>query len=343
MEKKIEKIVEESILKIQQAQTMDLLEDTYKEIVGKTGELSQILKGLKDATLEEKQVVGPLANSARVKIEEEFGKRKHELRVLSVRAKIEQEHIDISLPGRKQHQFSELSGAHNPFDVCMKKCVEVFERCGFEVWDGSHIVSDFDCFGSLNFKEDHPARDMQDTFYVEDGYILRTHTSALQNAILSQKNFPIRAIAPGKCFRNEATDATHEVIFEQLEGVVVDEHSTVSHLIGTLKFFLQQIFEKDISTRIRPGYFPFVEPGLELEIDRNQLFGIDADKPKWLEVMPCGMIHPEVLRKAGIDPQKYSGFAFGFGITRLAMLTYGMNDVRLMFSGDPAYLTQFRQ
>ncbi len=342
MQKKIEDIVAKAKKVFEDVTSYEELEVLFKDLLGKNGELSEILKGIKDLSDEDKKSVGPLANGAKLKIEEYFHLKKSALKSAEIATRIQNEILDISLPGKWQPQF-DMKGAHNPFALFMDKSINIFSRLGFEVWDGSHIVSDFDCFESLNFKADHPARDMQDTFYVEDGYLLRTHTSALQNKILSTKEFPIRAIAPGKCFRNEATDSTHEVIFSQLEGVVVDEHITVSHLIGTLKYFLKEIFGKEIRSRIRPGYFPFVEPGLELEIDKNELMGIESNTPKWMEVMPCGMIHPKVLEKAGIDPKKYSGFAFGFGIDRLAMMTYGISDVRMMFSDDKKFLLQFQE
>jgi len=323
------------------ASSFEHLEEVFKAYLGKKGQLGDILKGLKDLSPEEKQVIGPLANKAKIAMTEAFEKKKNALAREEVEERIKNEWLDITLPGLKQADFSG-PGAVNPFSEFSRRAVEIFKKLGFTIWDGGHVVHDYENFEFLNFPQDHPARDMQDTFFLDDGYLLRTQTSTVQGPILKKQDFPIRAVVPGRCFRNEATDATHEVIFTQLEGVVVDENISVSHLIAMLKHFLKEVFGPQVKTRIRPGYFPFVEPGLELEVDSNTLFGkSEGQEPKWMEVMPCGMIHPHVLKEAGIDHKKYSGFAFGFGLSRLTMLHYGIEDCRLMFAEDAKYLKQF--
>lgn len=344
MQSQLKELEQSALLDIQNATSFDSLEEVYKMYLGKDGKLNGILKALKDLSVEEKKIVGPLANTLRVQIEEANQIKKAALEELEIEKQIENGWIDTSLPGKKQHLAHQI-GSLSPFAQFSRKSVEIFKNLGFEIWDGHHIVTDFENFESLNFPEDHPAREMQDTFYAEGDYILRTHTSAMQNEILSTKEFPIRAIVPGKCFRHEATDARHEAIFLQLEGIVVGKGIAVSDLIGTLKYFLDAMFEGDVKTRIRPGYFPFVEPGLELEIDCRVCRGAGCKLCKglgFIEVMPCGMIHPNVLKHAGIDPTEYSGFAFGFGISRLAQLKYGIADTRMMFSADPRFLAQFR-
>ncbi len=343
MEERIQTLKNEAVEKIDEAQTLSSLEMVEKEYLGKSGALQEILKGLKDMTVEEKKVVGPLVNTAKQELLAHVEEKKQLLAEKAIEEQVANEWLDVTLPGRRQAQFDQ-EGAQNPFSAFTHKAVEIFERLGFAVWEGDHIVHDYENFQALNFTHDHPARDMQDTFYLDEDVVLRTHTSSMQNKILSRKNYPIRAVVPGRCFRNEATDATHEVIFSQIEGVVVDEHISVSHLIGTLRLFLQEVFGPQVKTRIRPGYFPFVEPGLELEVDAASLYGESYDgDAKWVEVMPCGMIHPNVLREAGIDSSKYAGFAFGFGLTRLAMLDYGIKDARLLFAHDAKFLRQFLQ
>lgn len=344
MQKKLEQIRADALDMLDRQDTIEQLEEVYKAYLGKGGQLQEILRGLKDLSPEEKKTVGAHANQVRIEIQNHYEEMQKLMRAKEIEKRIKSERLDTSLPGKTM--YSEMRGVESPFSVFLEECVEVFKRMGFGIWDGKHIVSDYENFEALNFPENHPARAMQDTFYVEGGDLLRTHTSALQNEILKTKDFPIRALVPGKCFRNEATDARHEAIFIQLEGVVVDKDINISHLIGTLEHFLREIFKKDIKTRIRPGYFPFVEPGLELETE-CLICGGTGDNCRlckglgWLEVMPCGMIHPNVLEEAGIDSKEYSGFAFGFGVSRLAQLRYDIEDCRLMFSADPKYLRQF--
>lgn len=240
--------------------------------------------------------------------------------------------FDLTLPGADRRQ-----GAIHPILSTQMEVEEIFRSMGFQVFAGDEAVSEYENFDALNIPSDHPARDMQDTFWLENGMVLRTHTSSMQNRAMRTLGVPVRAIFPGRCYRNEAADLTHENTFYQLEGLMVDEGVSVAHLIAVMRDLLAAVFKRDIQVRLRPGFFPFVEPGFELDF-RTTLNGVE----RWVELMPCGMVHPAVLRNAGVDPSRYSGFAFGLGLTRLAMLKYGVPDVRLFNSGDLRFNEQFR-
>ena len=242
-------------------------------------------------------------------------------------------------------------GSYHPITLVQRQCEKIFKSMGFNVEDYSEIVTDYECFEALNIPKFHPARDMQDTYYLDNGQLLKTHTSAAQNAIykkyrqaLIEKGEPIKAVFPGRCFRNESTDACHENTFFQMEGVMVDKDISISNLIFFMKTMLSEVFQKDIKVRLRPGFFPFVEPGFELDISCLICGGDGCPSCKhsgWLELCPCGMIHPEVLKAGGIDPEEYTGFAFGLGLTRLAMMKYGVKDIRDLNGGSLASMNQF--
>ncbi|MBQ9769362.1 MAG: phenylalanine--tRNA ligase subunit alpha, partial [Clostridia bacterium] len=235
--------------------------------------------------------------------------------------------------------------------LVQRECERIFKSMGFDVEDYSEVVTDYECFEALNIPKHHPARDMQDTYYLENGQLLKSHTSAAQNAIykkykdaLFNEGRPIKAIFPGRCFRNEATDACHENTFFQMEGVMVDKDISISNLIFFMKTMLSEVFKRDVKVRLRPGFFPFVEPGFELDISCAICGGEGCPSCKhsgWLELCPCGMIHPEVLKAGGIDPEEYTGFAFGLGLTRLAMMKYGVKDIRDLNGGSLKTLAQF--
>jgi phenylalanyl-tRNA synthetase alpha chain len=274
-----------------------------------------------------------------------FEEKLRELRQLEEKALIEAAPVyDLSLP------VGEKSGSLHPITLVSRECEAIFASMGFTVEEYSEITDDYNCFEALNIPKDHPARDMQDTYYLENGQLLKTHTSAAQNTIMRkyganlEKGMPIRAIFPGRCFRNEATDACHENTFFQMEGVMVDRDISISNLIYFMKTMLSEVFERDVKVRLRPGFFPFVEPGFELDISCAICGGEGCPSCKnsgWLELCPCGMIHPNVLTAGGIDPEKYTGFAFGLGLTRLAMMKYGIKDIRDFNSGKLSNLTQF--
>ena len=236
-------------------------------------------------------------------------------------------------------------GSYHPITLATREVEQIFRSMGFTVEDYAEVVDDYECFEALNIPKHHPARDMQDTYYLENGQLLKTQTSAAQNAIMKKYGAPLRAIFPGRCFRNESTDACHENTFFQMEGMMIDENISISNLIYFMKTMLSEVFRREIKVRLRPGFFPFVEPGFELDINCLICGGEGCPSCKnsgWLELCPCGMIHPNVLREGGIDTDRYTGFAFGLGLTRLAMMKYGVKDIRDFNGGDLKALAQFK-
>ena len=322
------------------------LENFRVQVLGKKGELTGILKSMGALSAEERPKMGQLANEVRTSIETMLSEKTKELKEREMQREIESMPLfDISVPQNLAR------GAYHPITLVQRECEAIFKSMGFTVEDYSEVVTDYECFASLNIPKDHPARDMQDTYYLENGQLLKSQTSAAQNAIykkykdaLVNDGVPIKAIFPGRCFRNEATDACHENTFFQMEGVMVDKNISISNLIYFMKTMLSVVFRKDIKVRLRPGFFPFVEPGFELDISCLICGGEGCSSCKhsgWLELCPCGMIHPEVLKAGGIDPEKYTGFAFGLGLTRLAMMKYGVKDIRDLNSGNLKSLSQF--
>ena len=322
------------------------LENFRVQVLGKKGELTGILKSMGALSAEERPKMGQLANEVRASIETMLSEKTKELKEREMQREIESMPLfDISVPQNLAR------GAYHPITLVQRECEAIFKSMGFTVEDYSEVVTDYECFESLNIPKDHPARDMQDTYYLENGQLLKSQTSAAQNAIykkykdaLVNDGVPIKAIFPGRCFRNEATDACHENTFFQMEGVMVDKNISISNLIYFMKTMLSEVFRKDIKVRLRPGFFPFVEPGFELDISCLICGGEGCSSCKhsgWLELCPCGMIHPEVLKAGGIDPEKYTGFAFGLGLTRLAMMKYGVKDIRDLNSGNLKALSQF--
>ena len=322
------------------------LENFRVQVLGKKGELTGILKSMGALSAEERPKMGQLANEVRASIETMLTEKTKELKEREMQREIESMPLfDISVPQNLAR------GAYHPITLVQRECEAIFKSMGFTVEDYSEVVTDYECFESLNIPKDHPARDMQDTYYLENGQLLKSQTSAAQNAIykkykdaLVRDGVPIKAIFPGRCFRNEATDACHENTFFQMEGVMVDKNISISNLIFFMKTMLSEVFRKDIKVRLRPGFFPFVEPGFELDISCLICGGEGCSSCKhsgWLELCPCGMIHPEVLKAGGIDPEEYTGFAFGLGLTRLAMMKYGVKDIRDLNSGNLKSLSQF--
>jgi len=322
------------------------LENFRVQVLGKKGELTGILKSMGALSAEERPKMGQLANEVRASIETMLADKMRELKEREMQREIESTPLyDVSVPQNLSR------GAYHPITLVQRECEAIFKSMGFTVEDYSEVVTDYECFESLNIPKDHPARDMQDTYYLENGQLLKSQTSAAQNAIykkykdaLVNDGVPIKAIFPGRCFRNEATDACHENTFFQMEGVMVDKNISISNLIYFMKTMLSEVFRKDIKVRLRPGFFPFVEPGFELDISCLICGGEGCSSCKhsgWLELCPCGMIHPEVLKAGGIDPEEYTGFAFGLGLTRLAMMKYGVKDIRDLNSGNLKSLSQF--
>lgn len=309
--------------------------------LGKKGSLSEILKSLKDATPEHRAQIGPKSNEIKQKIEKEVAKKLDEIELLEINKKLEKNRIDIT---RRESLFDKglKSGGIHPVYQIQREVEDIFQSMGFEILDGPHIEDDWHNFGALNIPETHPARDMQDTFWFKDKeHLLRTHTSTIQVRGMESRKPPFKFVGPGKVFRCERTDATHEMCFHQLEGMMIGENITVGNLIYFMKTLLKEIFKKDMEIRLRPGYFPFVEPGFELDIRWKKPGKGESKHSGWLELLPCGMVHPNVLKAGGIDPEKYNGFAFGLGLDRLVMVKYGIEDIRHLHSGDLRFNKQF--
>ena len=248
------------------------------------------------------------------------------------------EQYDVTLP------MDTDCGSYHPITLVQRELEEIFASMGFTIEDYREVVTDYNCFEALNIPKHHPARDMQDTYYLDNGQLLKTHTSAAQNTIMKKYGAPLRAIFPGRCFRNESTDASHENTFFQMEGIMIDKDISISNLIYFMKTMLSKVFKQDVQVRLRLGFFPFVEPGFELDISCHICGGKGCSTchgSGWIELCPCGMIHPNVLRAGGIDPDEYTGFAFGLGLTRLAMMRYGIKDIRDLNSGNLKVLSQF--
>ncbi len=311
---------------------LEALDAIRVRLLGKSGSVTALLKGLGKLPAEERKMQGERINALRDGLGAALAVRKAELEAHALDARLASERIDVTLPGRDGSR-----GAAHPVSRALARIVSIFERMGYQVADGPEIEDDWHNFEALNFPPHHPARAMHDTFYFPDGRLLRTHTSPVQIRTMIGRQPPIRIIAPGKVYRSDS-DQTHSPMFHQLEGLLVDETSSFADLKGTLKQFVDAFFERDFAMRFRPSYFPFTEPSAEVDIawDRG-----DGKEPGWLEVLGCGMVHPNVLRNCGIDPERYTGFAFGLGIERFAMLRYGVSDLRSFFENDLRFLRQF--
>lgn len=325
-------------------QTSDL-EGLRVEFLGKKGHVSQLMTALRTLPNDQKKEAGQKINSIKQFIEKTIQDKLGELKELE-----EQRLIDSAEVYDETFPVDTNEGSYSPITLVQREVEDIFLNMGFAIEDYSEVTDDYNCFEALNIPKHHPARDMQDTYYLSNGQLLKTHTSAAQNTILRKyadnlaNGQPIRAIFPGRCFRNEKIDACHENTFFQMEGLMVDKDISISNLIYFMKTMLSEVFQKDVTVRLRPGFFPFVEPGFELDIKCLICDGEGCSSCKdsgWLELCPCGMIHPNVLKAGGIDPEEYSGFAFGLGLTRLAMMKYGIKDIRVFNSCNLKSLSQF--
>ncbi|WP_349655542.1 phenylalanine--tRNA ligase subunit alpha [Xanthomonas sp. 10-10] len=327
----IQSLTERALADVAAAQTPDQLEALRVALLGKSGSVTAQLKQLGTLPPDQRKAAGEAINQTRDTLTAALSERKATLETAALDARLACERIDVTLPGRR----SERGGLH-PVTRTLERIVEIFARLGYELSDGPEIEDDWHNFEALNFPPHHPARAMHDTFYFGDGRLLRTHTSGVQVRYMDAHTPPLRMIAAGKVYRSDS-DQTHSPMFHQVEGLLVDEHSTFADLKGTLSEFVRAFFERDFEMRFRPSYFPFVEPGAEVDIAWQQPDG----STRWLEVLGCGMVHPNVLRSVGIDPERYTGFAFGLGVERFAMLRYGVNDLRAFFENDVRFLRQF--
>lgn len=339
--------IKESISELRQKFDADLSEVRDSESIeklrvsylGKKGSVTELLKGLKDLSGAEKKEFGQTINTLKREVDE---------RITAHVERIRQEEEDRLVNSAEQYDVTlpmdTDCGSYHPITLVQRELEEIFASMGFTIEDYREVVTDYNCFEALNIPKHHPARDMQDTYYLDNGQLLKTHTSAAQNTIMKKYGAPLRAIFPGRCFRNESTDASHENTFFQMEGIMIDKDISISNLIYFMKTMLSKVFKQDVQVRLRPGFFPFVEPGFELDISCHICGGKGCStchSSGWIELCPCGMIHPNVLRAGGIDPDEYTGFAFGLGLTRLAMMRYGIKDIRDLNSGNLKVLSQF--
>ncbi len=326
-------------IELKACRTVPDLEALRIRYLGKKGLVQEQMQHLRDVPNDEKPLVGKLVNELKKQIEECLDDALQNCHKQALHTRLGQETIDVTLPGRQLN-----IGSKHPVTQMLDEITDIFVSMGFSVALGPEIESEYYNFDVLNISPDHPARDMQDTFYVAPGMLLRTHTSNVQGRIMETTNPPIRTICPGRCFRNESIDARHHVFFHQVEGLYVDVGVSMSDLLSTLSEFVRRLFKKEVEVRLRPSYFPFVEPGVELDISCLLCNGAGCTTCKhtgWIEVLGAGMVHPQVLRNVGIDPEKYTGYAWGLGVERMVCLRYGIHDIRLFSENDMRFLSQF--
>ncbi|HEX2985838.1 MAG TPA: phenylalanine--tRNA ligase subunit alpha [Caproiciproducens sp.] len=339
MKEKLEAIRENAIRELSQANGQQILENLRIKYLGKKGELTSILKQMGGLSPEERPQIGQLANEVRTFIEQDLVKRAAELKEDALKKRLEMEKIDVTMPG-KRHEL----GARHPISIELDAIKEIFIGMGFEIVEGPEVEYDYYNFEALNMPKDHPARDTQDTFYINDKILLRTQTSPVQVRVMEKQKPPIRIISPGRVYRSDAVDATHSPLFHQMEGLVVDKGITFADLKGTLETFVKRMYGEDSVVRFRPHHFPFTEPSAEVDVQCFNCHGAGCSLCKgegWIEILGCGMVHPKVLSNCGIDPEIYSGFALGMGLERVVMRKYNIDDMRLFYENDVRFLKQF--
>ncbi len=346
MEKELKQLEENCLKDLEKIQDLTNLKELEVKYLGRKGSLTNILRGVKDLPKEKKPLIGKLSNQVKVALENAFENTRNQLEAIELEAQLSKEFFDTTIPG----QAREIGHIH-PLSQVQEEVERIFNQMGFAIMDGPEVESEYYNFEGLNIPADHPARDMQDTFFIEGKnhkdhgrMVLRTHTSPVQVRTMEKFGAPLRVIVPGRVFRYEATDASHDATFYQVEGLLIDENISLSHLKGVMAEFLTRLFGKPVKVRFRPGYFPFVEPGLELDFSCLicESKGCRVCKQTgWVEFMGAGMVHENVLKSGGIDPKKYQGYAFGFGLTRLVMMRYGIGDIRLLSNGDIRFVKQF--
>ena len=336
--KELENIKDLFVADLQKVTSNDNLNIIRSDYFGKNGKITACMKLLKDMSIEEKKEFGIAINQLKNELEELIESKKVSLEEESINKSLEEmPRVDLTTPS------TEKTGSLHPVTIIEERLIKIFTSMGFTVEDGNEVETEYNNFEAVNIPKHHPARDMQDTFYLNNGQVLKTHTSANQNKIMRKYGAPLKAIFPGRCFRNEELDASHENTFFQMEGMMIDKDVSISNLIYFMKTMLSQIFGKEVNVRLRPGFFPFVEPGFELDSSCPYCGGKGCRVCKhsgWIELCPCGMIHPNVLKMGGIDPEEYQGFAFGLGLSRLVMMTYGVSDIRHLNGKDLKILEQ---
>ena len=339
MKEKLQKIRENAIAQIENSDGLAKLNDVRVAVLGKKGELTAVLKSMKEVAPEDRPKVGQWVNETRQEIENKLDEMKKKLEAAELEHRLENEVIDVTLPAKKNRV-----GHSHPNTMVLEEVERIFTGMGYEVVEGPEVEYDYYNFEAVNIPANHPAKDEQDTFYINDKILLRTQTSPVQVRVMEQKKPPIRMIAPGRVFRADEVDATHSPSFHQIEGMVIDKGITFSNLKGTLTQFVQKLFGKKTKVKFRPHHFPFTEPSAEMDVSCFKCGGKGCRFCKgegWIEILGCGMVHPRVLRMSGIDPEEYSGFAFGIGLERITLLKYEIDDMRLLYENDDRFLKQF--
>ena len=341
MREKLQALKEQALRDLETVASLEALKNLKVQYLGKKGSLTEILRGMGALSAEERPKIGQIVNELRTELESKIEEHTKVLEDKSLADKLANEKVDITLPGR-----APKIGHLHPITLTMREIKKIFMRMGFDVNEGPEIENDYYNFEALNLPKDHPARDMQDSFYITEEYLLRTHTSPVQARTMQSRggNEPVRMIAPGRVYRRDY-DATHSPMFHQVEGLVIDKGISLADLKGTLELFLKEMFGSNVKVRLRPSFFPFTEPSAEVDISCVICGGKGCRVCKnsgWLEILGSGMVHPNVLTMSGYDPQQVSGFAFGMGVERIAMLKYGIDDLRLFFENDLRFIRQFK-
>ena len=340
MKEKLEALRRQALEELEKLTLPKEWEDFRVRVMGKKGPLTELLRGMGSLPAEERPKMGQLVNELRATLEAALKERESAVQAALKEKRLREERLDITLPGKK----AEAGGLH-PLNIVLADLIDIFQSMGFDIVDGPEVETDHYCFEALNLPQDHPARDMQDTFYITDNILLRTQTSAAQVRIMEQRKPPIRIICPGRVYRADEVDATHSPVFHQVEGLVVDKGVTMCDLKGVLEQFAHEIYGPETKVRFRPSFFPFTEPSAEVDVTCSACGGKGCRVCKgegWIEILGAGMVHPNVLRGCGIDPEIYSGFAFGIGLDRLTTTRYKISDIRLLFENDRRFLGQFQ-
>ena len=339
MKEKLAKIREEILKQIDASENLDKLNEVRVSALGKKGALTELLKSMKEVAPQDRPKVGQMVNEVRAEIETALETEKAKLEDRAMEARLKNEVIDVTLPAKKNSV-----GHRHPNTIALEEVERIFVGMGYEVVRGPEVEKDYYNFEALNIPKDHPARDEQDTFYINEEIVLRTQTSPVQVRTMEQGKLPIRMIAPGRVFRSDEVDATHSPSFHQIEGLVIDKGVTFADLKGTLQEFAKELFGEDTKVKFRPHHFPFTEPSAEVDVSCFKCGGKGCRFCKgsgWIEILGCGMVHPKVLKMCNIDPEEYSGFAFGVGLERIALLKYEIDDMRLLYENDIRFLKQF--
>lgn len=340
MKERLQAIKDQALAQINSSDTLEKLNEIRVNILGKKGELTSVLKSLKDVAPEDRPAVGQLVNDARAAIEDVLDAKKKEYEAKLREAKLKAETIDVTLPAKKP-----MLGHRHPNTIALEEVERIFVGMGYEVIEGPEVEYDYYNFEALNIPANHPAKDEQDTFYINSNIVLRTQTSSVQVHEMETGKLPIRMIAPGRVYRSDEVDATHSPSFHQIEGLVIDKNVTFADLKGTLAEFVKELFGPETKVKFRPHHFPFTEPSAEMDVSCFKCGGSGCRFCKgsgWIEILGCGMVHPNVLKMSGIDPEEYTGFAFGVGLERIALLKYEIDDMRLLYENDTRFLKQFQ-